>query len=502
MDATVEGSAASLRMMGRLADILGQIDALHPESGRQSLAELLAAAVDDTVQLGGGNARTQFIALARSCLEQPYGLTALAHCVAIVAPRTPALPDLVSLQDEFAALRVLPSADLDQLRALLRAVRVADTEAEELRVLRRLARRATDGKLDELPSHCRSAWTSFLHLVDHNAVSTGLPPAMLFLAAVAGRMANPAIAAELNSWNQRWAGRAGVAAELRRATIPELPANGDSPATAYLVFELDPDPFDMDKVVLSYWRQWDGRNGHAQRRGGTLVRLGDLETQIGEVVGALETDLGRGNGGGQNGSLFLEFVLPWDLLNMPVEFLRRDSTSIPLVVDHPVVIRSLERMRTDRYHRAWRQRWQALVDRAPNIHPYWSHAVTEGDDIERMALELQQDRSIVSVVLSEPPGAPGGRAWREASAAFQAGVPVIIWDRKDCSAPSFQNAVSRLVTHDGLSELPQAVARLRREALTSVDPHQSHPGQTLAVLWDDPDHLPANLLWDVKGALP
>ena len=64
----------------------------------------------------------------------------------------------------------------------------------------------------------------------------------------------------------------------------------------------------------------------------------------------------------------IEFLLPVGLINLPVEWFRTYGAStkpLPLCVDYPVVVRSLDRMRHDSRPRMWGVRWSALSASGP-----------------------------------------------------------------------------------------------------------------------------------------
>jgi hypothetical protein len=96
----------------------------------------------------------------------------------------------------------------------------------------------------------------------------------------------------------------------------------------------------------------------------------------------------------------------------------------------------------------------------------------------------------MSVVLSQPPAPGNDTALRELIAALRVGVPAIIWHQADCSSVEFREAVATMMADGDLVELPQRVARLRREALRQPAEPQGHPCRQLALLWDDPGRLP------------
>ncbi len=495
-------SSAHLRIQAGVVDVLERCQSLRVDRGREVLAELLSDSLGDSIFLQGQAARLQLLDLVRRCGKQRGGLAALVDCVTVLDPHAPELDELAELGDEWAAVRALPSHDWDKLRRTLRAQRLADDPVAERSRLRRFARLACGGRCDDLPVRCRSVWSTFLYLADLNAGPGALPPAMVFIDCLAGQVEDKATADELLRWNWRWAERFEVTDLVESARWRTDPALKDDNDTVYLVVEVDPDPVDRDKVVLSHWRHWDAAHWNARRRGDAAVRRDDLEGEVDRLVAELETDLGTAADGVRVGAIFVEFVLPWEMINTPVEFWRKaafSDTTVPLAVDHPVVLRSLERMRTQRLWLAWKQRWSAVSDESLSTRPYWS-AVDGGPDLTGMAVDLK-DNSIVSVVLSEPPGDREGRAWRETAMAFRAGIPIIIWDREDCANSRFRETVTALFTDGAVRHLPHRVARLRQDALRWNDSNGPHAGRSLVVLWDDADRLPEPLIagWGSQG---
>ncbi|GAB2992398.1 hypothetical protein [Saccharothrix stipae] len=171
----------------------------------------------------------------------------------------PEIPRLVELGGEWAAFRALPTGDWDRLAKALRSVRLSDDPFEERLELRRLADVSTDGHCDDLPARCRSVWSLFLHLADHNAGSGALLPAMVLVDCLAGHLGDSALAAELRRYNWRLAEKFEVTDLFEQARWRnEIKADDDDPDVVHLVFEVDPDPVDQAKVVLSHWLNWKG----------------------------------------------------------------------------------------------------------------------------------------------------------------------------------------------------------------------------------------------------
>ncbi|MEU4741997.1 hypothetical protein AB0G02_16250 [Actinosynnema sp. NPDC023658] len=504
-------NTAQVRLQGDVVAALERYESLRTEHGRATLVSMLSDALGEPVSLEGQELHLQLLGLVRWCCRRADGLSGLVDCLKVLDPHTPGISELVELSEEWAACRALPTRDWDRLAKALRSVRLADHPFEERRLLRRLADVATGGHCDDLPSRCRSAWSLFLYLAGHNTAPGALPPAMVFVDCLAGRIGDAALAGELRRYNWRLAEKFEVTDLVEQARWRTEPGDAHAGANAdvdadtdvvHLVFEVDPDPVDEGKVVLSHWCHWKQSGWHGRRRGDTAIRREDLAGEVDRVLADLEVELGVTPAGEKVSSIVVEFALPWEMINAPVELWPKgdpSSATVPLAVDHPVLVRSLERMRTQRYWLAWKQRWSAVSDES--ARPYWSRS-NGGWDLTGMAVELK-DNTIVAVVLSEPPGDRRGRAWHEAAMAFRTGIPIIVWDREDCSTARFHDAVTELFAVGEVRRLPYRLARLRREALLANASDERHVGRSLAVLWDDAGRLPEPLTsgWGSQGGI-
>jgi vWA-MoxR associated protein C-terminal domain len=145
------------------------------------------------------------------------------------------------------------------------------------------------------------------------------------------------------------------------------------------------------------------------------------------------------------------------------------------------VIRSLERMRATNYHRLWRNRWEAMIS-ASSIRTHW--APTEEDDSGLWNARLRIDDTIAAVVLGEPP-TPASAGRRAGFAmALRAGIPVMIWDRRDRRDDSFETIVNSLIAGNPIT-LANRVRDLRAQAAIVADAGgNEHIGRHIAVMFD------------------
>ncbi|MFL6075322.1 MAG: effector-associated domain 2-containing protein [Mycobacteriales bacterium] len=449
------------------------------ERGRQLAVELLRDELNAPLQVRiHAQDRLYLIEIVRACAALPHGLRALGEVLDSLEPGSSATVETHRLIDEWYASGWISGEDWSLLREALEGVTLPD--------LADLCRLATESRVPMMPAHCDCAWWVFVHLAGFNAGPHTLPPSLVFLDLLLDRL-EPSAADAVREVCLRWAREWGLAAELE-VRHWRRPLGESAVDAAYLVIELDPDGLDSQQYTLSHWYQNDPHQWHPRRGEDRTVRLGELEQAVENLIADMEAKWAR-----SSAPVMLEFVLPWELLNSEVDWWPHESgtgRASPLAMDYSVVVRSLERLRTPRWHRLWRQRWRQFVHEPATSHMYWSRPSGE-DYFTRLESELKSDESTVSLVLSEPPQHTGGHARKEIETALRSGLPIIIWHRGDCSSAEFRTVVSSLAAEGGLGSLPERVRKLRMQALR-LEPDQRgrHIGRHLTVLWDDPERLP------------
>jgi vWA-MoxR associated protein C-terminal domain len=246
-----------------------------------------------------------------------------------------------------------------------------------------------------------------------------------------------------------------------------------------LVVQLEEHPIDSTRYVLRHWVN--------HRPGNWIPEPGDPITlpqeRAHQAVAALVLRAEE-IWSARPGRASLEFVLPVTLLNESVDWWPTEPDqpeAVPLCVEYPVVIRSLERMRTLSYHRVWRNRWEQMLT-AVTLRALWA-LDGEGDNINQWNVRLRRDQTYTAVVLGDPP-TTSRATWLKM--AVRAGVPVILWDRREQGAKDFREVVGGIVSGFPMS-VSDRVAELRASA--ARDGGAGHLGRHLAVLWDDPERL-------------
>jgi class 3 adenylate cyclase len=369
---------------------------------------------------------------------------------------------------------LLPFTELERLHEWLDGVQIGQ--------LSTIARRAA-GPIYPIP-RTDEAWQVFRDLLDFNAGSDGVPPALVFVALLAEQVA-PRLRDDLRSWVSDQARRLHLEPALSARGRTETLVPGET--KLHLLIAVEPDGIDANRCTLSYWRQDDPEEWPPARGLAVEVALDELERRVDELV--LDSERAWRN---SQSTTVLEFLLPRSLLHLPVHRWHKEISSgmpRPLFLDYPVVVRSLERMKAPYWHRVWHARWRTLTQDPSGGRIYFGHSM----DVRQQPREIDvalSDPRWVSVVLSDAPTPePAPRQGDELTAALRAGVPIMMWHPK--AAPdTLREIVDWLAKDEGLADLPARTRACRMASLTSSPaPFDVALAQDLVVLWDDPQRM-------------
>ncbi|MFS8101460.1 hypothetical protein LFM09_30485 [Lentzea alba] len=368
-------------------------------------------------------------------------------------------------EDELGVLPLAAEDEFKELHAWLVAV--------ETPHLSMLVRRAIGAGMP-VPRFA-SVWDAFLYVSDLNAGPDGIPPAVLFVELVANEVGGD-IGAHLTDWVDQ------SVRKLRRTSVLDQQRETRPPIQfephLHLLFAIELDSIDSDRCLLSFWRQDDPLEWPPPRGGVRELGIADLEYKVDEVIIAAESAWS-----GLAASVTLEFLLARPLLQLPIYTWRKEHSSgdpRPLILDYTLALRSLERMQAKFWHRAWRVRWDSMVENPTlsRIHPIGG-AQTGENALDTVLV----DSRWIGLVMDEPPPArPSPRAAPEAlTAALRAGLPVIMW-HPTARPEDLHALVGRLAGgQGGVLDLPEQ----RRAAHLSAD--AGDLVRDLVLIWDDPN---------------
>lgn len=414
--------------------------------------------------------RNHLIELVKACAAEDGGMEALVRALHLLRPRSVVYERIRRLVFEPQVRDLLPAAELELLQGWLAATRVL--------YLPTLVRRAS-GVRASTAEFGDNAWEAARYLLDLNAGPDGFPPVLSFVELVACQLGGET-GQQLMRWNDDQAGRLGLGPMLRqrRARVTRVAAD----ARLHLLIVVQHDGIDPDLFLVSSWRQDDPDEWPPPAGDTALVRVDELERRVDELVVDAERAWC-----GHSGPVALEIVLPRMLLNLPVHRWYKEHESgnpRPLCLDYPIVVRSLERMRSLHWHRVWRERWVTFV-RDPS--PARIHFGRPADTDECYLIDaVLSEPQWVMMVLSGPPTAEVRPGSDELTAALRSGLPGLFW-HPSSTPDDLREAIGRLV-EGGLIDIAGRVQLLRKSRFMGrlADPDIA---RDLILLWDDPDRL-------------
>jgi len=425
-------------------------------------------------------ARTQIIAIVTECLRHEGGLNWLVVQLKLFAPDDAATIEAAEIVRSFVALDVVPRAERNAAHDLL-----AQAEGHGLLDVEAMWYAATD-ELSPLPSaNALDLVSAFDQLTRLNARPDGLPPAVAFVEYVASRLFED-LAVQLHRWSDASAAQMGLSTELTvlrrevaRSPLPEVTA-------PCLVIQLEEHRLLAGHYIMTHWTQYRPGPWHPIQGEVRTVQAEDAAAAVDEVVGQAEAIWGSR----ADRRVHLEFVLPLSLLSEPIEWWPANPGGpgeAPLCLLYPVVVRSLDRLRRPRLHRVWRNRWATMMVARPSMIRHW--ILEDEANRSRWNYELQVNESISTVVLARPPGTPGAGTADHLWMAIHAGVPVVIWDRRERRGGDFEGTLEALT--GGPPERFHARLRAIRAAAASTGHPEltSHSGHHLVIVWDDPTRI-------------
>ncbi|WBB68303.1 hypothetical protein [Micromonospora sp. WMMD812] len=463
------------RLVGQIATAMEASSVIRDPNSRQLLLQELGHALGGALGYRElGLLRAQIVELVTVCVDRPGGLRCLVECLELLEPGSKQTVAVLRLADEWQVVELFSDYDVAWLRGLL----------STLEVTRELRRFVAETRAAPAPPWCETAWDLFAHLASANAHGE-VPPWLALLerlAPVVPQASLPRVRELTTQMAKDW----GVADQVDGSAQDAPAVTG----TAYLLIQFEKYGGDDDTYILSHWYQWASPVWQPIRGEDRHVPYAGLEAAVDQVVNETERRWAD-----QAGAVTIEFVLPWQLMNEPVDTWRKELGSrmpSPLTTEYPLVIRSLERIRASQWHRVWRGRWQGLADRGGErklVHCAASHQA----DVQLEAT-LKREKAVAVLVLSESP-TTDSVGERQLLVGLRSGVPAIVWHRHSPSTEDLCQTVASMVGDQasgaGVRDLPNRTAQLRQLAW-SEDPKglDQHLGHGFVILFDDPDRQP------------
>lgn len=459
-----------------LVDRLEEVRSLRDPASRRLCLDLLVEHLGVSLVVEDFAAtRTHLFAIVHACRRQhPHALRALIDVVEQMEPGSIPVRRARAAIDDMAALELVTEPDRDELLALLSGL-PHDLLAEFVCLVA--------GRRVELRSDDEYHADALVALEQMNARPDGVPPLLVFVEHLAAHLDDHR-AERLRRWNDRQAEKGGLTDRLQAVQLEQASRPRPAPdPVAYLVVRIEPDLLSSDQFVVVHWQHNDPSGWRPQRGKQFVGDLDEVRAHTAELVATAETSWAR-----NASNIVVEFLLPYSLLNLPVDQWDLEVGSMlprPLGLHYQVVVRSLDRARSPRWHREWRRRWELLRKAQTELtsfddHWLWSEGA-KPRQLTALDARLAARRDVVCLVLrSVPDGSEPG----EIMIGLRTGVPVIVWQRSESNRSAFDAEIKAM--RDRLPWLVESLRLLRGRA-KQVSRPESHVGGRISLLWDDPE---------------
>lgn len=430
------GEAPDGGVLWSLVEALRRVSCLVDLNSRRLVLNILSDELGYSLSVTEyPQANLHLFAIVEACRQRSDGLGALLSVLEKVEPGTIAMSAVRRIILDMTSLEAWSAEERRQLFRLLSGVAVPDVAAIYALVGGNGAPR--------LPP-AASLEDAFLLLETLNSGPDGLPKSLLLLERVAVRLRFD-LAAEIREWVEEKTERMNLTAAMRvfRDRIKGITRPAESHASrseAYLVFLLQPEGPTGDRYRLSHWRQLDVSDGWFPERGQDYI--GGFEEIKYKV--ALLAEQVEGEWAPYDPDIRLDFVLSRDLLHLDVDQWQWEAETAvpePLGCHFPLGVRSLERMKLRKWHRAWFVRWKELQAQVGDGGPialeaaFWS---IEGEtrNLRELTSRFEARPELVAFILTAPPHAFTAES-DEIAVGLRAGFPIMVWHREDCRSEEF-----------------------------------------------------------------
>ncbi|MGR6999067.1 VMAP-C domain-containing protein [Yinghuangia aomiensis] len=281
--------------------------------------------------------------------------------------------------------------------------------------LEAIHRHAAGDAFAVLPGVVGTAAEAYEHLARINLPADGIARSLRFLTDLAAVVPSDRGDA-LRTWISRQVRASAPEPQAAQAVLDDLlrGVSGwrqDAKSPAYLLIRLAPSS-SGNRIDVTYWTNY-GTGWEPRRRDDRSLDADQVRAYVATVLDREEAHLHA-----HRGNLVVEFILPLSMIHEPVQLWSRHGVLAgrkimdtefggpPLHYDYTVYVRSLERIDTLHWHRAWRMRWEAPETQGGAR----MHRCRRGEGARHDGLyaRLAGDPAIAVLGLSAPPDDPHG----------------------------------------------------------------------------------------------
>jgi hypothetical protein len=435
--------------------------------------------------------RLDAISIVSTCMNYASGIEELIYAVRAIEGDSLAMRDLEHYYEDLFPPPIIVGEN--RLRAIKMIVADSFWTSETLSLCYR-ASAPRDWTMPRERDEVRTLIAMLRQLADAPRQSNGTFPMLAFVARLVNYAPQSTIREQLQSWIVDTARALGLT-DTEISMLDHHMRNTlafEQEHNAYLMIKLEPDAFATDRLVVQAWL-WLAEDNveriDAEIESRELARMPEaLDDFYGEALDILLE--------GQT-ELTVEFFLPYELMECAVDLwgVNVGAFQVPIGVERPVVVRSLDRAYNPRMRLSWRSKWQSLENH-PQVVAREAVVWLEQQEVMReqsLYVRLGHSSAICLAIVHAPPIIFNKPVADILKVALSAGIPIALWPRRAAQDHNYIQQIADLFTPGGkMTDLPRLVQHHRREAF-ALDA-QEHIGRYLTLLWDDPGRLPPDAL--------
>ncbi|GAB3835679.1 hypothetical protein ACFPIJ_47470 [Dactylosporangium cerinum] len=460
------GVVLGIEELRGLVDAFLVIDNMYVENHRTLLVELveqdLGTRTISNRRAFGSTARHDVFEIIQGLAGQPTGLTVMCQALRLIEPESSEVAAFEALCRKYRPAPLLTDGERQSLHEILGGL----PSPPELESAVRFA--LDRGDVPRLAAHL-----DLYVAVEELEARVSAQPLFRFLERLVADTADDGSTADLTEWCDQHAAKLGITDAWLTKLRTELGTAPRSSPTG-LIIQLLPDAADDQRFYPTIWLYEHQRFHRISDDFAEPCPLGEVERLAAELIDKHIHPVG--------GEAFIEFILPCDRLNEPVETWRAGTTdggSAEIGVLYKVVVRVLDRLDFVAGGTAARAAWR--FDRLSSSRTYDPAVVTWFDSHHD---EVSEEWLCVALV------APEVRySQRPLQSVVRSGAPAAIWHRDHRSLLERRAALDSILLTRPVSMLPDIVRQQRKAAKRPLAP-EHHAGRGVVLLWEDPSRTP------------
>lgn len=472
----------------RLIEALLRVDAMSVQRERDFYVQALQRDLGHRLEYERHDKEMHDVwALVDALLNYPGAAHALVRILRTFYPSSLPVRALGELVAELLPEPWLDQAERRELHELITSLEKTDPGLSHLGRFPMLYRRAVGPAWPQLDREIRSLHDVVALLEEMPAGRDGTPPLLVFVSDLAEYAGYPT-ATPFRDWVRRQVEVQGLnGAVIGRDRAAEVQSAEPEPAENYLIIECAPDALEADRYLVTAWLQVGREPGSTLQCSDEALPLSRIPELLERLLTSESSVIGR-----PSHDLTIEFLLPRALLDEPVEqsMINIAGFEHRIGIRYPVIVRSLDRMRTAALHHEWRHKWGWLSGHSVDA-PVCLLGQRGEYDNEELYSKLSGASTAVLALAFPPWSRADDDEPDEHWVGLVAGVPVVAWCRDGRDPAQFAREVKGLLATD-VMKLPRRAMDLRRQALSGglAGSGSSHLGLSLTLLFDDADRIP------------